>query len=64
MFRIFAVLIAVLPVFASGCGGWQANNASQAVDINPFNWGSGSPVFSPSNSPGYTDGMAQDMRRR
>jgi hypothetical protein len=47
MLRIIAVVIVLLP-FVGGCA-WQANNASQRVDINPFNFGSGQQVISPSN---------------
>jgi hypothetical protein len=66
MFRILAALALLLPLVAGGCsfGPWQANNASQAVDINPWALGSGQSVFSPANGPGYINGEAQDMRRR
>ena len=38
------------------------NNASQAVDINPFAWGSGQQVISPANDPGYVNGESMNMR--
>jgi hypothetical protein len=47
--RILTVLMLLLPLVASGCGTWQANNASQAVDINPFALGSGESVFTPAS---------------
>ena len=62
MFRIIA-LWALLLLFAPGCT-WQANHASQAVDVDPFAFGSGQAVFSPANGPGYMSGEAQDMRTR
>jgi hypothetical protein len=64
MFRILAARALVLPL-VGGCsfGPWQANNASQAVDVNPWAFGSGQSVFSPSNAPGYLNGEAMDMRR-
>jgi len=62
MLRILAALALLLPFVAGGCT-WQANNASQAVDIDPFAIGSGQSVFSPANGPGYINGNAQDTRR-
>jgi hypothetical protein len=62
MFRILAALALLVPL-AAGCT-WQANHASQAVDVDPFAVGSGQAVFTPANGPGYVDGDAQDMRRR
>jgi len=54
-----------LPLLAGGCSWpWQANNASQAVDVNPWLLGSGQSVFSPANGPGYVGGDAMDMRSR
>jgi hypothetical protein len=66
MFRILAAMALLLPFVAGGCsfGPWQASNASQAVDINPWAFGSGQPVFSPSNGPGFLNGEAMDMRSR
>ncbi len=63
MFRIVAVLALLLPC-AAGCGLWQANHASQAVDVDPLAFGTGQAVFTPANGPGYINGEAQDMRRR
>jgi hypothetical protein len=63
MFRILAALALLLPFMVAGCT-WQANHASQAVEVNPFAIGSGQAVFSPANGPGYINGEAQDMRRR
>lgn len=48
MFRVLAVVALLLLLLAGGCA-WQANNASQKVDINPFAWGSGQPVITPSS---------------
>ncbi len=48
MFRILTALALLLPLFASGCSDWRANNASQTVDFNPFAAGSGQSVFTPS----------------
>ena len=57
---------ALLCLALAGSGGcaWQANRGSQAVDVNPLALGSGEPVLSPSNSVGYTNGEAWDMRTR
>lgn len=63
MFRRSAICLLVLLLFGNGCT-WQANRASQAVDIDPFAIGSGEPVVRPSNSYGYIDGQAQDMRSK
>jgi len=60
---MLAVIAVRLPFIAGGCT-WQANNASQAVDINPFAIGSGEQVVSPANSFGYVNGVPQDMRNR
>jgi hypothetical protein len=49
MLRVLTVLMFLLPVVATGCGTWQANNASQKVDINPFALGSGESVFTPAS---------------
>jgi hypothetical protein len=46
MFRILAVVVLLLPFVAGGCS-WQANSASQKVDVNPFAYGSGQQVVSP-----------------
>src|SRR5262249_2278086 len=64
MLRPLAVATLVL-VLAGACGcTWQANRGSQAVDINPFALGSRDPVISPSNSYGYSNGEALDMRTK
>jgi hypothetical protein len=63
MFRILTVLAALILLTAGGCT-FQANNASEAVTVNPLYVGSGQSVFSPANGPGYINGEAQDMRRR
>jgi hypothetical protein len=62
MFRILAGFILLL-LLVPGCT-WQANHASQAVNVDPSALGSGRAVFSPANGPGYMDGEPQDMRRR
>jgi hypothetical protein len=63
--RRFIVAVALfISLFAAGCEAWQANRSSQAVDIDPFAVGSGSPVFQPSNAPGFINGQPQDMRTR
>ena len=56
MLRILAALAVLLPIVASGCA-WQANNASQAVIVNPLLIGSGEQVISPA-------GGGDDMRSR
>ena len=61
MLRILAALTLLLPFVAGGCT-WQANNASQAVDFNPFALGYGQSALSPANGPGYINGTAQNMR--
>ncbi len=52
-----------LVVCAGGCT-WQANKGSDAVEINPLNYGSANPVVQLSNAPGYMNGQAFDMRSR
>jgi hypothetical protein len=65
MFRILAVVTVLLPFVAGGCsyGPFQANNASQGVDINPWACGSGQQVISPANDRYYVNGEPMDMRR-
>jgi hypothetical protein len=46
MFRILAVIILLFPFVAGGCS-WQANSASQKVNVNPFAYGTGQQVVSP-----------------
>jgi ABC-type proline/glycine betaine transport system substrate-binding protein len=48
MLRVLAIVILLLPFFAGGCA-WQANAASEKVNINPFAWGSGQNVISPAD---------------
>ena len=50
MRRIIAVLIVLLPFFG-GCilEGWQPTKASQTVDINMGNFGTGQQVITPSD---------------
>ena len=61
MLRMSAVLL----LFLAGCSGvWQANSASQAVDINPAALGTGNPVFTPSNAPGFINGEPQNLKTR
>jgi len=48
--RILAVLMLLMPLVATGCGSWQANNASQNVDINLGSLGTGQPVFTPASA--------------
>jgi hypothetical protein len=64
--RCFLTMAAFfLGLLGAGCQEtWQANRASQAVNVNPFGVASGEPVFTPSNSPGYINGDSQDMRTR
>jgi hypothetical protein len=66
MLRILVAVTLFLPVIgACGCSwNWQANHASEAVNINPFAAGSGEPAFTPANSPGYINGEPQDMRSK
>jgi hypothetical protein len=66
MLRIFtgAALTAaalLLPLAGGGCAGWQANKASQAIDFDPSQYGA---MVTPSNSYGYVNGEAMDMRSR
>jgi hypothetical protein len=56
--------VALILSLLGGCADWQANKSSQAVDINPFAFGSGDSVFTPSNDNRYMNGDAQDMRSR
>lgn len=56
------ISVVLLIVSAVGCT-WQANSGSQAVEINPLNYGSGTPIIQPSNAPGYMDGQPFDRRR-
>ena len=61
MLRILAVVMVLLLFVAAGCS-WQANSGSQAVEVNPFAWGSGRQVVSPENGYGYVDGEPLDAR--
>jgi hypothetical protein len=61
MVRILA-LVTLLLVVGGGCT-WQANNAGEAVTINPFAAGSGQ-VISPANDRYYMNGEPMDMRNR
>jgi hypothetical protein len=47
MYRFFTVVMFLL-LAAGGCS-WQANSASQKVNIDPFAFGSGQQVVSPAN---------------
>lgn len=63
--RCFVVVMTVLiSLSAAGCFTWQANNGSQAVDVNPLAYGSGAPVIQLSNAPGYMNGQPFDMRSK
>ena len=62
-FVAVAVLFLSLTCLEGCTWQWQANKSSEAVDINPFA-GPGEPVISPSNGPGYMNGVPQDMRTR
>ncbi len=61
MLRILAMVTLLIPFVAGGCT-YQANNASQAVSVNPFALGSGQ-VISPANDRYYMIGEPMDMRR-
>ncbi len=64
MLRTFAAAVltaAALLLPLAGCSGWQANKASQAVDIGTSSDGA---LISPSNSYGYVNGEAMDMRSK
>lgn len=63
MHRILAVVVLLLPFVAGGCS-WQANSGSQAVEVNPFAWGSGEQVVSPANSFGCVNGEPLDTRSK
>lgn len=64
MRRFVIISMLLLALAAIGCCTWQANQSSTAVDVNPFNYGSGTPVVQPSNAPGYLNGQAFDMRSK
>ena len=53
----------VLFCLCLGCN-WQANSASHAVEVNPFHYGSATPVVQLANTPGYADGVPYDRRGR
>jgi hypothetical protein len=61
MLRILAMVTLLISLVASGCS-FQPNGASQAVTVNPFEWGSGQ-VVSPANDRYYMNGEPMDMRR-
>jgi hypothetical protein len=66
MLRI-AVIVSVLLslIGAGGCSWvWQANNASEGVNIDTSKIGSGQSVFTPANDFGFVNGEPQDMRSR
>jgi hypothetical protein len=57
MLRKLVMFALLLPCVTCGCAfPWQANNASQRVEVTPLAIGSGEPVFSPIDS--------HDMRTR
>jgi hypothetical protein len=58
-----AVAIFLFVLASTGCSPWQANKASEAIEINPFA-GSGDSFLSPANGPGFVNGEAQDARTR
>jgi hypothetical protein len=62
MLRILAMVTLLLLFFATGCT-VHPNSGSQAVEFNPFNWGSGEPVAKPSDGYGYADGQPLNMRK-
>jgi hypothetical protein len=49
MLRILTALALLLPLGGCSWGPWQANNASQNVDINLGALGTGQPVFTPAS---------------
>lgn len=62
--RAFIILSAALLLISGmGCT-WQANSGSQAVEINPLNYGSSTPIVQPSNMPGYMNGVPFDQRNK
>lgn len=63
MLRILAVLTLLILLAAGGCV-FQANNASQGIEVNPFKWGSGEQVVGPANDSDYANGEPVDMRSR
>jgi hypothetical protein len=64
MRRLLAMLAVLLPLAAAvGCVG-QPSRASQGIEVNPFNWGTGQQVVSPANDHNYLNGEPMDMRRR
>jgi len=63
--RYTAMISLVLSLAAAGCT-CQPNSGSQAVEINPCNWGSGQQVVGPADNlaQGYMNGEPLDARRR
>jgi len=61
MRSVFAITLVWVMLAATGCT-WQANNGSDAVEINPLKYGTGNPIVQLSNAPGYMNGQAFDMR--
>ncbi len=59
--KLFAPVALLIVLFVSGCT-WQANSSSDAVEINPLSYGSGTPVIQLSNAPGYENGQPYDRR--
>jgi hypothetical protein len=57
---LLAVVALLFALGLVGCGEWQANRSSQAVD---FDLGQ-TPAVTPANGAGYVDGGALDMRSR
>lgn len=59
--RILACgLLMALGLLTAGCT--VDGPGSQALRINPLNWGSSEPVVSPSNDYGYHNGVPLDQR--
>lgn len=61
--KTFALLmLCVLTAAASSGCRFDGGPGSRALDFDPFNWGTGEPVFSPSEGFGFVDGHPLDMR--
>lgn len=54
---LFVCVAAV--ALASGCT-IDGENGGPGMDFDPFNWGTGEPVFSPTDGFGYLDGQPFD----
>jgi hypothetical protein len=55
-------LLLCLGLLAASCGCLLHRSGSQAIEFNPFDWGSSTPALRPADGSGYINGVPQDQR--